>query len=627
MNWLFSDKTYKIIFFISFILFFYKICIHLGFFLIPFIFLISGFLLSLISINLSISVFLFVFPFINSLPDIFASGYPYNYFALPLFLLSGMGIGFLFKDKKNKGLLKGMGFYKIFLVLIFLSVIFVFLRWSNITLSIMAFFKDTKVSPSGERLSFASLFPILTFFLYSASFSVYMILKKINITFNRIRNLMSFGYLISFLFALIQKLISNEFLTRKQWIDIKQLNGGSSDFNAFGFFSGFIFFIWMIDLFKTKEKLNLINIFFISISFFGIILSASRTAFIFVLVGFIYLIFNKSFTKKSKVIAFILIFLILFLFGGKLKYRIENTINKFKNGINEKGFIYAIDRASNGRISMINNAFLMFKDSPISGVGSGNFLFYLKYINFNKKDAIEDLALNQFLMINSELGITGLLFFILFLIIIYKGIEKKEYKYLFWIFILSFLVGNPLWNAEIMILFWIFVFLSFKTYKFEFNKTIKNFTLILIFSFIVFNIIPFNKIHPLKMCNEKDVKYDYGFWYEEKDNENQSFNWTKDKSGIYIDNLNDYEFKIFCGAPIDKLKDKKQKVDIYFNSKKVKTIVFKENKFEYFRIKDSSRRGFLELRVNPVFNLKQMGIGIEPRTLGVMFYAKKNTNN
>jgi hypothetical protein len=82
------------------------------------------------------------------------------------------------------------------------------------------------------------------------------------------------------------------------------------------------------------------------------------------------------------------------------------------------------------------------------------------------------------------------------------------------------------------------------------------------------------------------------------------------------------EISIFCGAPLQKLKSKEQKVDIFWKGKLNRTVIFKENKMITFFITDAPFEcGFLELRVNPTFNLKNMQISNEARDLGVQIFA------
>ena len=76
---------------------FLKIVVHLNFWVIPLVFFVVGLAAGLFNRGFSLYLFIFLFPFINSTPALFENGYPYNYMAPSLFLLSGIIIASLLK--------------------------------------------------------------------------------------------------------------------------------------------------------------------------------------------------------------------------------------------------------------------------------------------------------------------------------------------------------------------------------------------------------------------------------------------------------------------------------------------------------------------------------------------------
>ena len=273
------------LFIISFLAAVFKVVIHLKFFLLPIFFTVIGFVSYFLNKKISIYLFLFFFPFINSFPDIFNSSYPYNYMLIPLFYLSGIVISSIFTKERLDCDYTWFKYYKIFLILLFISSIFVFVRWTNITIPSIAFFRDTPVTPDGDRISFSSIFPVITLALFTIPPFIFFIIKKNKLNKDRIINMLLAGFSVSFVFALIQRLIYPEFLSKKYWYDIGQFNGGSSDFNAFGFFSGFMFLILTIKIIntifyssKTEKKRILLYALSMAFSVCGIILSGSRTS-------------------------------------------------------------------------------------------------------------------------------------------------------------------------------------------------------------------------------------------------------------------------------------------------------------------------------------------------------------
>jgi len=78
---------------------------------------------------------------------------------------------------------------------------------------------------------------------------------------------------------------------------------------------------------------------------------------------------------------------------------------------------------------------------------------------------------------------------------------------------------------------------------------------------------------------------------------------------------------LFCGAPLHKIKGKQQSLEIYWKRRLYKKIVFRENREVKFKIKDNPfEEGFLEIRVDPTFNLKKMNLSEESRDLGIQFF-------
>ena len=66
----------------------------------PVFFLALGLFSYLWSGRKALILFLFLLPLINSTPDIFFNGYPFNYMGIPLFYLSGIMMRFALKKRK-----------------------------------------------------------------------------------------------------------------------------------------------------------------------------------------------------------------------------------------------------------------------------------------------------------------------------------------------------------------------------------------------------------------------------------------------------------------------------------------------------------------------------------------------
>jgi len=627
--------------FLSFLLAVNKIIIHIGFIIIPLAFILTGMITYFFKPKISLYLFVFLLPLITAFPYFNSNGFPYNYMAIPLFYLSGIIIGSVMRKEEMNFNNNWSIYYLFFLIIIWLSAVFVFLRWSNFTLNLMAFLKDTPVEPGLTRVSFASIFTVLTLFLFSISHYIIALIKKNNIKIRKIFYYLIPGYTVSVFISLYQMFVDHYFLKMKMkvWIkDPDQFSGGFSDFNSYGFFSGVIFllfFIFVIDyLNKNESKLqNIRKIIFCMVGLFvslvGILVSGSRTAFIFIIASFALFILSKQIKFKIKVIFLIIFIVFAFTAGGVLKERIINTVEKFNKSFISGDFLQGLDRASNGRVQMFQNSSMILKKYPVSGVGTGGFLFYLKDLKYKQK-YYEDLPLNHYLLIFDEGGFIGLFAFLMFLIAVIKNFKNKSYIILLITIYIALFVNNFFWFPEALIIFWIIIAIGEQ--EAVIVKPLKKYKLyigiVMVLIFIFANIITFSKLHPVNLLAQKNILYDYGFWKLEKDNNGNNYNWSKSEAGIYLSLSKDgvsKKIKVFCGAPLSHLKDKSQNLKIFWKGKLFKEINFKKNKFIEFIIKDKNQgKGFLEFRVSPAFNLKKLGLSNESRNLGVQVYCGRS---
>lgn len=627
-----KDFLSYLLFIATFLIALYKIVFHLQLVLLPMVFIILGILSYLIHPRRALYLFFFCLPCINSLPDFAVGGYPYNYFALPLFYLSGLVTAAMIRRESLRIEGRWFGYYRLFLLLLWISVLFVFLKWFNPTVSMLALFKDTPVAPSGERLSFASIFPVLTLFLFSVSPFVVSLIKINRLKTEKIFQWLLAGYGLSLAMAMIQKFIAPDFLSRPIWASYNQFNGGFSDFNALGFFSGFIFLSSTIMICRrflpfspaTPQKSYSLWFYaaFTLFSLAGIVISGSRTAFLFVLGAVIYFLSSRALKVRLKIIVTGILIVLMLAAGGMVKKRLFKTVDKFVEGLKSQGIVKALDRASNQRITMIRDSARIIGRYPLSGVGGGNFLFYMKKMHFGES-FLHDLPLNQYLLVLDELGICGFLPFLLFLIAVTGACRGSPFAAVWYAILAALLVGNSLWLPEVAILFWIFIALiTDGTHAPPVRRRARWIYGTILGLFLVGIIASFDSLHPLSWSRETAVRYDYGFWPPDPGPEGKLFCWTRGAAGLYIHDPLHRQIKLFAGAPIHRLKGKLQAVTVYWRGRKLHTFNFTVNRFETFTL-DSAEPGFLELRINPTFNLKKMGLGPESRNLGIQFYRPR----
>jgi len=629
-----TDLIYYIFALLALVLSFYTIVFHLGFIFFPVSFLIAGVLLSLLSGGKGLKVFFFLLPLINSLPALFFNGYPFNLMAVILFFLAGVVAGSFLKGARPE--FKDFNWassYLLFLSLLWISAVFVLLRWSNISMPSGAFLADTPVGPGlpqSPRVSFAVIFPVITMFLFSITPFTAALIRKYSLKKEKIFKLIIFGYFFSVLLAMYQKLIDTGFLSIAWWgTKMNQYNGGFSDFNGFGLFGGVLFLYSALMLMDSRKdesgklfgKGRSFLIFAAHISFFGILLSGSRTAFIFVIFAFIYLMFSrvKNIIKVVIPLGFILV---LLFSGGELAQRLEKTFDSSTIRKENKDIIKVIDRFSNGRVQMIENSIPIVKKYPVSGIGAGNFIFHLKFLKYGEK-FLEDLPLNQYLLFLDEMGVIGFFSFLFFVFIVIKGRRRDMYYKIFLVILLVMLVGNSLWLPEVFILFWIIVISMTGPQKLKQIdlKKLKPAIYLIIGVFIISNIVSFNSLHPSNLMSIRGLPFDFGFWTGDEDS---GFNWTESNAGVLleIDESGVYgPVRFFCGAPLGKLPGKIQVLKIFKNGKLSGEKSFNSNDEHMFYIKGKpGEKFFLGIETNPVFNLKKMNLGPESRDLGVQFF-------
>jgi len=611
-------RLYQFIYLSAMILVFAIFLFHLGFVIFPLLCVLLGILLRFILKKNHLLVFSFLIPILPAFAGLIGSGFPNNYFILPLLVLSGIVIADSIINKKILAAGKETipRYYIYYLLILSISFIFVMLRWSNILLSKTAFLKNTPVDISGERLSFAIIFPILELALFVLSVPYFAFCQS---SLNKDKLALAFlsGQCVSVLFALGQYVLDKPFTTV-----FNMVTGLASDPTAFGMLCAISFIMsWYL---SQKESYKIVY-FFVIVFLSGIIISATRVAFIALLIipfiGFRKI--KKRFVWISGILA---LMVIAFFFIGIIKTDQENSVTKIERtlatvkslakGQQERNVV--INSVMSGRDKIWGYAFEAIKQYPLTGIGAGNFLFWGKTqygINY-----IHHLAANQYLFVVVSNGMIGGVLFILFIITI---LLKKQWpeKIVILVLLLMFVFNDYLWFSEVFLGFWLICSLGEEKKTQKTGKKEKSLIFALVLLFIIVNIRNNSALLPHNWLKKAGVKYDYGFWYNENDPDGKQFNWTREKAGIYIyldQNGCNNNYRLVCGAPLSQLPSGKQTVDIYWRGRFYKSVVFRDNGQYPLQIEDHKQsEGFLEFRVRPTFNLERMGLGAETRDLGI----------
>jgi len=153
---------------------------HLGFIFLPLLFALLGVLLRTVLKKNYLIIFSFLIPILPAFAGFAGNGFLNNYFVLPLFVLAGIVVAdsIINREIFAAGLVMIPRHYIFYLLILLISFVFVVLRWSNLSLSPLAFFKDTQIAPNGQRISFGIIFPVLELALFSLSPLYYLLLKR-----------------------------------------------------------------------------------------------------------------------------------------------------------------------------------------------------------------------------------------------------------------------------------------------------------------------------------------------------------------------------------------------------------------------------------------------------------------
>ena len=318
-----KEKIFLALCILVFLFFFYILIFHFNIVIAPVIAFVVGIIIRSMFKKNYLVIFSFLFPVVSGFASFESHGMPLNYLLLPLILLSGMYICEIFIDRENAlKILKNINLhYFLLLIIIFMSFLFLMLRWSNLTLSLSALFKNTPINPQ-QHISFAIIFPLMFISLFFISYLFYLYLKREK---NRERIIIAFlfGHSISIFVLFLQK-----YFQLKLFLGHSPFNGLAADASSFGFLNSIAFLLAFYIVIKYKKRI--LGYVFLIISLFGIIHSQTRTALIPVF--FILLYFFIKLSWKKKLLVFVLI---LFFFMNFLYYYYSSDLNVKLRFVNE----------------------------------------------------------------------------------------------------------------------------------------------------------------------------------------------------------------------------------------------------------------------------------------------------
>lgn len=628
------DRAYLALFLLALAAAIAVIAVHLRAYPLPLGFLALGFLTRRVIPRHAFVLFAFLLPLINSLPSLIDKTTPFNYIAPLLFYLAGLTLGGLRRRSVPAFPFPWSSSYLFYLTMLLLAVLATLVRWSNVSIPGRAFFRDTPVTTAGDRLSFAILFPVLTLFLAAAAPYAASLAREAARSSRAIWDAINRGFLFSLAIAILQRTAFPGLLSQRWWVvDFGHANGGFSDFNGFGLCAGLLFLRNVLFLLypdpaaaDNGRKDRRARYFFMLTSLGGVFLSGSRTALFFVLVAVVCLLSSPLFTKKKKALFIALIAVLFVVAGGKLRDRVLGSRSVVeKLWTTHEAPLAVLDKLSDSRLTMIAHSARMISRYPIAGVGGGNFFFQLKQDSIGRKTILE-LPLNQYLLPAAEMGLLGLLAFILFLRSAWRRQGRKDQKILLGTLMTVFIFGTPLWLPEGSVLFWLV--LAECRERLARPRTKKKAWLgaAVLLVFVLASLLSATSLHPLTWSRAAGAEYDYGFWYKETDDAGGTFRWTRSAAGLVVRLDGEGRvpgLRIAAAAPFTRLPDAKQRVAVYWKGRRRQSLEFTApGAMTLDRLGGPGAVGFLEFRIEPAFNLKKMGLGPETRDLGIRIYLK-----
>lgn len=426
------------------------------------------YIISVFRIKIGFYIFIFLVPLLSTISNMFGIRRMnvIFFFFLVLFL------GFLVNQfKSNSEFIYETELTRpvfIFLIILTLSTLITIFRYSNFYPFITTKFQNLTVNFAGHDSIGAILWTLKYFFNYISGFALLFII--FNIIKSRKDFITSLIILLSTCPIVIavgfyQHFINPYFGTSTFWVNANRINSTFTDPNSLGGYIIILFplFISLI-IFLKKWYLKLAAGIFLPVFMYFSFLCGSRSAFVamfitvtlFIITGLSialrYFIKkkvkapNKSVLISAGIVILLLIIISSSFLGILLKTealdnigeleetgiilvdRVVETIGDYYTSLRSEGFRRAYIDISSGREILWRQAYYMFRDHPVSGVGQAAYFIELSdyHRRYHRGFHILDFTGNYYLQILSELGLVGiiLVLFIFFLII------KKPLKYL-----------------------------------------------------------------------------------------------------------------------------------------------------------------------------------------------------
>lgn len=291
------------------------------------------------------------------------------------------------------------------------------------------------------------------------------------------------GFTIPLLMGLVQ-LAGGYHLAHNFNADLR-VSGSFGDYNnlAFSLVLGYPFFVSMRNAGWLKKSLH--YLFLGGVSFF-LLQTGTRSALLAIAIAaflsFLWVLKRRDFSIK-KLFGILFMALVFLLLVGSQTSMFKRTLSAFREGFpGEENRILRI--FGDNRLHMWRGAWTLFKEHPISGVGTGAYLTELPKVA-KKTKIIDDNAGNFYLQTACETGIFGLLFIVLFFFGVLRqswGVIRKGNAATWAIFcfgsvvgmLVAFLYGPHTQFFEVQLLFWLTMGLLLAANNSEDNLAVRD---------------------------------------------------------------------------------------------------------------------------------------------------------
>lgn len=210
--------------------------------------------------------------------------------------------------------------------------------------------------------------------------------------------------------------------------------------------------------FSPSKYLRLLNLTAIPLIFYGIFLTATRTAFIVGIIGLLYWLFTQR--KASMMIKVGIFIVMIAAFSTALFLAPKSSIERLST-VGES----VSEGTLNSRSTIWGGSINQWKDSPIIGVGLGGLgkALSLEHINY-------DAAHNSFIHIMTENGIIGLLLYLmvnfsLLIYIMHMPINEKAFLFAFLMTIVVSQLATHLQSEKIT--WFVYTMIAVHTYMYS----------------------------------------------------------------------------------------------------------------------------------------------------------------